>query len=71
MKQFDSMVFRKTRLWREEIDVLYTRLLTGLQLVFSKNAGKLATPGMNRVPMSLDEFMTMFTNAGLIDDSFG
>ena len=69
--EFDSHLFRTQRLWREEIDVLYTRFLPGLKIVYEKNTGKLAMPGMQRIPMSLDEFIEIFDTAGLIDDNFG
>lgn len=68
---FDAQEFRDDKLWREEIDVLLTRFQTGMQIVFQKNVGKLAAPGLARVPMCLDEFVNMFAEAGLIDERFG
>lgn len=45
LKTFNCHTFRKEKLWREEIDVLITRLLSGLQQVYAKHSGKFAMPG--------------------------
>jgi len=71
LKSFDCHEFRKGRLWREEIDVLLTRLQPGLQLVFAKYSGKHAMPGQKSASMSLEEFIDMMSDAGLVDDRFG
>ena len=70
-EQFDCHKFRKERLWREEIDILYTRFFDGLKTVYAKNTGRFAMPGMKNTPMSLDEFVDMFVKAELVDDHFG
>ena len=68
---FDCHQFRKEKLWREENDVLYTRLLPAVQKLYEANTGKLALPGRPKPPMCLDEFVEMMLKAGLVDDHFG
>ena len=69
--KFNSHHFRKERLWREENDVVYTRLLPAVQKLYEANTGKLAAPGKHKTPMCLDEFVEMMLKAGLVDDHFG
>jgi hypothetical protein len=53
------------------MDLLYTRLLSGLKQVYQKNSGKYAQPGAQSKTMSLDEFIDMFDKGHLIDENFG
>ena len=59
-KSFDCHDFRKKRLWREENDVVFTRLYPSLGQIYNKNSGKYALPGQAKSQMSLDEFMEIF-----------
>ena len=71
LSKFNCHTFRKERLWREEMDVLLTRLLPGLKTIFSKHVGKYAMPGVKDLSMSLEEFIDMMDQAQLIDEHFG
>lgn len=68
---FDCQKFRTDKLWREEIDVLYTRLETALREVYIKFTGKYAVPSQRVHTMSLEEFIDMMTMAELVDENFG
>ena len=70
-EMIDSMEFRREKLWREEMDVLLTRLLPGLKTIFSKHVGKYAMPGVKDLSMSLEEFIDMMDQAQLIEENFG
>ena len=41
-KTFECHTFRKERLWKEEIDILYTRFTPALKEVYKRNSGKYA-----------------------------
>ena len=68
---FNCHEFRTKKLWQEEMDVLFTRWLPGLEALYKKNCIKLAMPGVAKTPMCLDEFVDIFMVAGLVDDTFG
>jgi len=53
------------------MDIIFTRFLPGLREVYKRCCGKLAQPGMSKVPMCLEEFVDMMNAAGLVDDNFG
>ena len=70
MQKFDCQLWRSQFLWREELDILFTRLLPGLKHVYSLYIGKYADPATPKT-MSLEEFTDMFQEAELIDQNFG
>ena len=70
-QNFQSHRFRKDRLWRQEIDVLYTRLEPALRAIFHRYSGKYIAPGQLVRTTSLDEVIEMMTGAELVDDRFG
>lgn len=56
---FDCHKWRKERLWREEIDIVMSRFIDKLELIYKKYTGKFANPGSVKQFMSLDEFNMM------------
>lgn len=53
---FDCHVWRKEKLWREEMDLVYSRFIDRLKTIYKKYTGKYMQPGSNKVFMSLEEF---------------
>jgi len=70
-RNFQCHRFRKERLWRQEIDVLYTRLEPALGAIFHRYSGKYIAPGQQTRTTSLEEVIEMMTGAELVDDHFG
>ena len=69
-KDFDCHKWRKETLWREEIDVLLSRFVFHMEMVFKRFCGKYVAPGSKAVTSSLDEFTTMLSQAGLFNEHF-
>jgi hypothetical protein len=69
-KHFDCHKFRREKLWNEECDNTYKRFQKVLTALYTKYSGRYALPGAQKY-MSLDEFMEMIINSGIVDDSFG
>ena len=67
----DSGNFRRQILWKEENDVVFSRVKAELRKVYDSYTGKLGGPGQKDRPMCLDEFQEMLGNAGLVDENFG
>lgn len=65
------MEFRTEKLWREEMDILLTRMETGLQKVYKEFTGKYSGPSTRVHMMSLDEFLDMMIKGGMITENFG
>ena len=68
--QFDSHKWRKTILWREEIDFTLKISLEPLRQIYLKFIGKNAVPGAQRF-MSMTEFNDCVLNAMCQSDNFG
>ena len=68
--KFDSHKWRQDKLWCEECDLVYKRSLTAVKAIYQKYSGKYAMPGAPRFT-SLDEFVQMVTESGVISDQFG
>lgn len=69
--QFDGMEFRKSKLWREEMDILLTRMETGLQKVYKEFTGRHSGPSTRVHMMGLDELLDMMIAGRQITDAFG
>jgi len=68
---FNCHNWRKERLWREEIDLLFSRFLDKLEILYKRYTGKYATPGSNKLHMSLEEFVNLLSDGGLLNEHFG
>eukprot|EP00347_Sterkiella_histriomuscorum_P006983 403350697 len=69
-KQFDCHIFRKEKLWNEDCDIVFKRNMKIVQALYTKYSGKYAMPGQPKY-MSLDEFIEMVNQSGIIDETFG
>jgi hypothetical protein len=69
-KTFDSHKWRREKLWNEGCDLAYKKFTKALVKLYEKFSGKYALPGAKEY-MSLDEFETLITDSGVIDDNFG
>jgi len=69
-KQYDSHGWRKSVLWREEIDFTLKMSLDPLRKVYQKFIGKNALPGAAQY-MSLAEFNDCILSANALSDNFG
>ena len=70
-KTFQCHDWRKERLWKEEIDIVLSRLLESLDLCYKRYSGKYVLPGSGKRTMSLDEFTQLLGDAGLLNEHFG
>ena len=70
-EKFNCHNWRKERLWKEEIAIVYSRFVDKLELIYNKYTGKYVNPGSSKMSTSLDEFTTMLGNAGLLNEFFG
>ena len=68
---FNCHNWRKERLWREEIDLIFSRFLDKLEALYKRYTGKYATPGSNKQHMSLEEFVQLLSDGGLLNEHFG
>ena len=66
---FNCHEWRKERLWKQEIDVVYTRFFDKLELIYKKFTGKYMTPA-TKPTMSHEEFVSIFEIAGLLNEHF-
>ena len=67
---FDCHTFRKEKLWNEECDLVFKRLYKIVQALYVRFSGKYALPGQPKY-MSLDEFIEMVSQSGVVSDTFG
>jgi len=68
--KFDCHLWRKNILWCEENDLVYKRMFRAVTSLYEKYSGKYALPGAVKY-MSLDEFITLVTDAGVVNENFG
>lgn len=68
---FNCHVWRKKTLWRQEIDIIYSRFVQKLELVYKRYCGKYIVPGTTKLTTSLDEFTQLLGDAGLLNEFFG
>jgi hypothetical protein len=69
-EQMESHRWRRTKLWNQECDLVYKSLFRGVQKLYEKFSGKYSLPGAKEF-MSLDEFVNLVTDSGVVDDNFG
>ena len=62
--------WRKENLWREEVDVVYTRFNKQLETVYKKYVGKFPTPGSAKLTMSSEEFISFLGDSDLFSEAF-
>ena len=58
-------------MWRQEIDIIYSRFVQKLELVYKRYCGKYIVPGTTKLTTSLDEFTQLLGDAGLLNEFFG
>ena len=68
--KYDSHEFRKEKLWNEECDLMFKKYWKVILELFKRYSGKMAIPGTPKY-VSLDEFIEMITNSGVVDEDFG
>lgn len=68
-KTFQCHEWRVERLWKEEIDIVYTRFLEKAQMIYAKHSGKFVAPGA-KPTMSAEEFVGMLEAASLLNENF-
>ncbi len=68
--EFDSNIFRETKLWQEECDKVVKRNMLSIKLVFQRYSGRLSLPGQQKF-MSLQEFSDLVLDSGVVNERFG
>lgn len=70
INKFDCDIWRQTRFWNRECNdvLLYHKMI--LNELFSKYTGRYVLPGQQKF-CSLEEFIDMVTDSGVVSDSFG
>lgn len=68
--EFDSNLFRETKLWQEDSDKVVKRNLPVIKLAYTRYSGDLAMPGQTKY-MSLQEFTELVLDSGVVNEKFG
>jgi len=69
-RKFNSNDFRWQRLWNEPCDIVLKKNLKTLKEIYAKHSGRESVPGEPKF-MSMNEFIDLVTQSGVIDDNFG
>lgn len=68
--EFDSNLFRETKLWQEESDKVVKRNMAVIKQAYTRYSGDLAMPGQTKY-MSLKEFTDLVLDTGVVNEKFG
>jgi len=66
----DCHIWRVSRLWNEECDIVLKKYRPLLEILYKKYSGKETLPG-NKKFVWRDEFFELVTASGLVDENFG